>query len=57
VQLDFHLSHQEKSMSRTRAKKAIPVRFCRPADANGRCMAIVTTGASIAFLAAVILAL
>jgi hypothetical protein len=57
VQLDFHLPHQEKSMSRTRAKKAITVRFCRPVDANGRCMAIVTTGASIAFLAAVILAL
>lgn len=44
-------------MSRTSEKKTSTARSLRPIDANGRCMAIVTTGASIAFLAAVILAL
>ena len=43
-------------MSRTRIKKTSTARS-RVSDANGRCMAIATTGASIAFLAVLILAL
>lgn len=44
-------------MSRTRVKKTGTARFVPLADAKGRRMGIATTGASIAFLAVLILAL
>ncbi|MDH4441589.1 MAG: hypothetical protein QE284_14525 [Rhizobium sp.] len=44
-------------MSRSIVKKTSTSRSSRLTDANGRCMAIATTGASIAFLAMLIVAL
>jgi hypothetical protein len=44
-------------MSSYRAKKTSSARFLRPADTSGRRMAMATTGASIAFLAVLIVTL